>query len=261
MISQDPKISIVIPSLNKVGYIGETLLSIFSQRYSNLEVIIQDGGSTDGTLDIIKKFAGKYPKMVRWESKRDKGQLDAINKGMKKTSGQILTYINADDCYTKDAFRKVANAFRGTPKSLWFAGGGAVINAKGKVIAKLATCYKNFLLFLNRRPLLLMTNYLVQPSVFITQGAYQKYGPFVGTREFVLEYDLWLKIGKSEMPRVLTGKLANFRIFKNTISTTLFSKVLKEDYGVVRRYTNNPIILFMHSLHNWIRMTVVGVIA
>ena len=74
-----PKFSIVIPSYNKVRFIGQTLDSIVDQKYLNLEVIIQDGGSTDGTLEIIEEFARKYPNIIKYESKKDKGQLDAIN--------------------------------------------------------------------------------------------------------------------------------------------------------------------------------------
>jgi glycosyltransferase involved in cell wall biosynthesis len=102
-----PKISIVIPSFNKKKFIGATLESIFSQNYPNFEVIIQDGASTDGTLEITEKFAKKYPQVVNWESKKDKGQTDAINKGLKKAKGEILTYINADDIYIKGALKKV----------------------------------------------------------------------------------------------------------------------------------------------------------
>src|SRR3990167_10909805 len=103
-----PKISVIIPSLNKAKFISQTLKSIFDQGCSGLEVIIQDGESSDGTLEIIKKFAGRYP--VKWESKEDKGQLDAINKGLSKATGEILTYINADDFYEEGVFKAVAHA-------------------------------------------------------------------------------------------------------------------------------------------------------
>jgi glycosyltransferase involved in cell wall biosynthesis len=93
---KSPKISVVMPSFNKASYIEKTLDSIFDQKYPNLEVVIQDGGSTDGTLEIISGFIQKYPKLIRLESKKDKGQLDAVNtKG--SAGGEIFTFINADD--------------------------------------------------------------------------------------------------------------------------------------------------------------------
>ena len=129
-----PKISVVIPSYNKVKYIQETLDSIFDQKYENLEVIIQDGGSTDGTLKIIKDYLYEHPNIIKLESKRDNGQLDAINKGLKKSTGDIITFINADDVYEKDSFKLVANNYIENTDILWFVGKGRVINEMGNEI-------------------------------------------------------------------------------------------------------------------------------
>lgn len=134
-----PKISIVIPSFNKAKYIGQTLSSIVNQKYPNLEVVIQDGGSTDGTVEIIRRFANENPEVIRWKSKKDNGQLDAINKGLRKVTGDIFTYINADDIYTHIAFRSVAEAFGKNPNALWFSGRGIVIGETGQEIAKTAS--------------------------------------------------------------------------------------------------------------------------
>lgn len=249
-----PKISIVIPSLNKGKYIDETLASIFSQKYPNLEVIIQDGGSADGTVEIVKKYSKKYTKIIKWESKKDKGQLDAINKGMRKATGDILTYINADDLYEKEVFKTVSKAYLESVESYWFAGKGKVIDKNGKEIAKLATVYKNLLLSLNSGLYLLITNYLMQPSVFITKETYQKFGPFGGTKDFVMEYDLWLKIAKYKMPIVLNKYLTRFRIYQSTITSLKTKKLLSEDERIVRKYSRNPMIIFMHTLHNCARL-------
>ncbi|MCX6704657.1 MAG: glycosyltransferase, partial [Candidatus Woesebacteria bacterium] len=184
---KSPKISVVIPSYNKVKFIGKTLDSIFDQKYLNLEVIIQDGGSNDGTIGIIERFAKKYPSRIRWESKKDKGQLDAINEGLGKATGEILTFINADDCYLLGAFAAISEAYIRHRNALWFAGRGVVIDKNGKEIAKVVTWYKNLLLSLNSKFYLLVTNYLMQPSVFLTRSAWGKFGPFTGTSDFVME--------------------------------------------------------------------------
>lgn len=245
-----PKISIVIPSFNIEDYIEETLQSIVNQKYPNLEVIIQDGGSTDGTVDIIKKYAKKYPKKIKWESKKDKGQTDAINKGLKKASGDIITFINGDDLYEKDALKKVGSYFAENPDILWLAGRGKVIDKKGNEIARGVTAYKNFLLNSNRYPLLLMVNYLMQPSVFLSRAAYQKYGPFTGKRNYILEYDMWLKIGRENMPNLIDTDLSKFRLFPENKSMREYN-ILEDDLGLVMKYTSNPIILFMHQLNNF----------
>ena len=245
-----PKISIVIPSLNKARFIEETLASIFSQDYSNLEVIIQDGGSTDGTLEIIKKYASKFPKIIFWESNKDKGQTEAINKGLEKATGEIFTYLNADDVYRKGALLKVGTYFARHPRALWVAGRGETVDKKGRIIFSLVTNYKNFLLSQNRYELLLMVNYLMQPSVFISKKAFHKYGPLIGTEIGVMEYDLWLKIGEDEMPEIMDSTLSSFRIYQGSISTKNFKKMLLSDEKTAEKYTQNPLILLLHYLHN-----------
>jgi len=252
-----PKISIVIPSFNKKQFIKKTIGSIISQNYPNLEVIIQDGASTDGTLEIIKENAQKYPKIIKFESKKDKGQWDAINKGFDKATGEILAFINADDFYEKDAFFEVAKTYQKNPDCLWVAGRGKVVNSAGKEVAKLVTFYKNLLLFLNSRTMLLIVNYLIQPSVFITRKAWQKFGPFIGTDHFVMEYDLWLKISKEKMPLLINKNLSSFRMSGENASSTSFEKLLTKDEDIVQKYTKNPLILFLHKLNNWGRRMII----
>jgi len=245
-----PKISIVIPSYNKVQYIQETLESIISQKYSNLEVIIQDGGSTDGTLEIIKKYAKEHPKVIRWISKKDKGQVDAINKGFKKARGEILAFINADDVYVKGALQKIGIAFSKCPETVWAAGQGETINKKGKTVFSLVGFYKNVLLRFNKYTFLIMVNYLMQPSVFLKKEMFNKYGPLVGWKGMVLEYELWLKIGKDVMPKIISHKLSKFRLTREALSFTQLDKISEEEYKIVKKHTNNPFIVLLHKLHN-----------
>lgn len=246
----NPLISVVIPSYNKVKYIEKTLKSIVNQNYKNYEVIIQDGGSTDGTLQIIKKFVNKYPSLIKYESKKDGGQLDAINKGLKKAKGEIVTFINADDVYENDAFFVVSEHYKENPDCLWFAGRGIVIDEKDNEIAKLVTWYKSFLLKINKYSLLLVVNYLMQPSVFLTRNVINKYGYLTGNKFSVMEYDMWLKIGKHEMPVVINKVLSNFRLVKNTKTSSNPQKILIEDEKIVKKYTKNKVILFFHMMHN-----------
>lgn len=243
-----PRISIVIPSFNKAKYIGITLDSIFTQKYENLEVIIQDGGSTDGTVNIIKSFAKKYP--ISWSSKKDDGQFDAIGAGLKKATGTILTYINADDVYLKNSLKKVAEAFIKNPGANWFAGRGIVIDGGGREIAQPVTAYKNFLLKLSSHSFLLSNNYLIQPSVFFTKEAYRKYGPFSGTRNFITEYEYWLKLGRVSMPVVIDSDIAKFRIENSTKTKRMSKALLREDWRIVKKFTNNPLILTLHAVNN-----------
>lgn len=245
-----PKISIVIPSYNKFKYIKKTLDSIFDQKYENLEVIIQDGGSNDGSLEIIKDYLNKYPKIIKFESKKDNGQLDAINKGLKKSTGDIVAYINADDVYEKGCFETIANYYIENPEASWFVGKGTVINENGMEIVKLATIYKNILLKINNYKLLLIINYLMQPSVFLTRKVIRKYGLFTGTEDFIMEYEMWLKIGKNKMPVVINKNLSKFRIESATKTKRLFNEILKKDEEIVKKFTKSKVVLILHKLHN-----------
>lgn len=252
-----PKISVVIPSFNKDQYIGETLTSIFDQNYSNLEVIIQDGGSNDGTIEIVKKFAKRYPNVINWESKKDNGQLEAINKGLKKASGDVVTFINPDDLYDKGCFKSVAESFNRHPDALWFAGYGKIIDKKGQEIAGFWSFLKNRLLDIDSYFTLLATsNYLVQPSVFIKNGAYKKYGPFTGVGRYVFEYEFWLKLGKVSMPVVIHKNLSKFRTGGANMTSLFKETVFKKDMEVAKKYSGNFIIVLLHWLNNTIRLLV-----
>lgn len=254
----NPKISIVIPSFNKGKYIEETLKSIFSQSYDNFEVVVMDGGSEDETLQIIKKYVNKFPEKIYLESKKDEGQFSAINRGIKKTSGDIVTFINADDLYLPDAFQNVANVF--SQDYYWYAGGGVIFTEKHSPILDLITWIKNFLLGINNFNILLVVNYLMQPSVFISKKAINKFGMFSGNRSFVMEYDMWLRLGRESMPFLIRENLSAFRISPGSITSNMPQKLLEEDEKVVSRFTNNQFIILMHKIINSFRKFIIQII-
>jgi glycosyltransferase involved in cell wall biosynthesis len=105
----NPLVSVITPSYNQGQFIEETILSVKNQTYSNIEHIIVDGGSTDDTIEILKKYEGTYN--MKWISEKDEGQYDAINKGFKMARGEILGYINSDDVYLPYTIEKVVNIF------------------------------------------------------------------------------------------------------------------------------------------------------
>ena len=104
-----PKISIVTPSFNQAEFIEETILSVLNQKYPNLEYIIIDGGSSDGTIDIIKKYEDK---IAYWISEKDDGQSYAINKGLQRSTGEIISWLNSDDIFSNNALYTIASAFK-----------------------------------------------------------------------------------------------------------------------------------------------------
>ena len=125
-----PKLTIITPSFNQGLFIEETILSVLNQDYSNLEYIIIDGGSTDNTVEIIKKYESK---LAYWISEKDKGQSHALNKGLARATGEIIGWLNSDDVYVKGAFRKVISAFNANPDCILVHGDRILLDAKSLV--------------------------------------------------------------------------------------------------------------------------------
>jgi glycosyltransferase involved in cell wall biosynthesis len=248
-----PKISIVVPSKNKKKFIAKTLDSLAKQNYPNLEVIIVDK-SDDGSLKVIEKFQKKYPKLFKLIKQKDSGQLNAVNLGMNKAKGEILSYLNADDVLEKNALSRVGKAFRDEPKLLWLTGFGKIINEKDQSIYPWVTIYKNLFLLLNKFYLLLIVNYLTQSSTFISKKAYQRFGPFKGVNQIVLEYDLWLKIGKKQSPKIIKHHLSSFRLNQESLSLNFYQEILNSDLLIAKKSTKNQLLLLLHKINNLIRI-------
>ena len=127
-----PLVSIVTPSFNQPRYLEATIQSVISQNYARLEYIIVDGGSTDGSVDIIKKYEGK---LAWWVSEKDQGQTDAINKGFSRAKGEILAWINSDDTYEPGAiFLSAVNVLLAHPEVGLVYGNANYINVDGNII-------------------------------------------------------------------------------------------------------------------------------
>lgn len=113
------KLSIITPSFNQGRFLEETILSVLNQGYKSLEYIVIDGGSTDESVSIIRRYE---PRLTYWESEKDRGQVHAINKGLEKVTGDIVAFINSDDVYLPGAFSSVMNYFHENPESKWVCG-------------------------------------------------------------------------------------------------------------------------------------------
>lgn len=125
-----PKISVVTPSFNQGEYIEECIDSVLSQGYPDLEYVIMDGGSTDGSVDIIKKYE-KYLKF--WKTGKDAGQYAAINEGFTHTTGEVMTWLNSDDIFYPDSFFTAGSIFSNNPGIDWLTGRASMINHEGKM--------------------------------------------------------------------------------------------------------------------------------
>ena len=127
-----PKISIITPTYNQAEYIEQTILSVVNQKYPNLEYIVIDAGSTDGTVEIIKKYENK---ISYWISEKDKGLYDAVYKGFEMATGEILAWINSDDTYLPNSFFTIAEIFESFPIVDWLQGANSHSDEKGRIVS------------------------------------------------------------------------------------------------------------------------------
>ena len=239
-----PKISIITPSYNQAEFIKRTIDSVLSQKYPDLEYIVMDGGSTDKTIGILKKYGHK----IIWKSEKDKGQGDAINKGLKMASGDLLGYLNSDDTLKPNSLKTIAELYLKNPETRWFFGKCRIVDEKDREIRKKITAYKNFWLKRYDYRTLLILDYISQPATFWTCEAYRKTGQFNEKEYWELDYEYWLRLGKKFQPLFIDKYLANFRVH-NKAKTSLGVKHFWQEFEVAKRFTNNPLILGLHLLN------------
>lgn len=162
-------ISIIVPSLNQGRFITQTIESILNQNFSDIEIIVCDGGLTDNTSDVLNSFNDQ----IRWFSEKDKGQTDAINKGLRLAKGEILSYLNSDDYLVPGALATIEkNLDNEEPK--WVSGDTLIVDANSQEIQKGVRLYKTLLRKLSIKSLFFITNYLVQPSTFWNRKAFEQ---------------------------------------------------------------------------------------
>ena len=181
-----PKISIVTPSLNQGKYLEKTILSVLNQNYPNLEYIIIDGGSTDNSVDIIRKYEKQ---LTYWVSEPDRGQSHAINKGFALSTGVLLGWLNSDDNLSAGALKAVAERYLNDTTVGAIVGAGQLVNEKGDLLnhsssfdITIETLYH------------WLTRGFWQPSCFITRKAWENCGPLDESLHFAMDLDLWFRI-------------------------------------------------------------------
>ncbi|MHB0965795.1 MAG: glycosyltransferase family 2 protein [Bellilinea sp.] len=201
-----PRITVVTPSYNQAAFIEETIHSVLDQDYPNLEYIIVDGGSTDGSVDIIRRYADR---LAWWVSEKDRGQTDAINKGFARATGEILAWLNSDDTYQPGALREAATALAEHPQAGLLYGDANYIDEKSRVIGRFPAAQTDYGRL--RRGYV----HVPQQSAFFRADLWRKVGPLDPTFFFAMDYDLWVRLAR-QAPVVYIPRLwANFRLHSN----------------------------------------------
>jgi glycosyltransferase involved in cell wall biosynthesis len=198
-----PLVSIVTPSFNQARFLETTIQSVLSQSYPRLEYIIVDGGSTDGSLEIIKKYSDR---LAWWVSEKDKGQTDAINKGFAHAKGDILAWLNSDDAYLPDAVASAVPFFQKYPGLGLLYGDTNFINEAGQIIGKFGAAQTN--IHLLRQGYV----HIPQQASFFRGDLWRSVGPLDPTFYFAMDYDLWVRIAARTQVKYVPQTWANFRL-------------------------------------------------
>lgn len=199
-----PLVSIITPSFNQSAYLEATIQSVLGQDYPHIEYIVIDGGSTDGSVDILKKYEGR---IAFWVSEKDKGQTDAINKGFARARGDILAWLNSDDTYNPGAVSEAVQFLNENPKAGIVYADCNFINEQGRVIGKFASRPTDYARL--RRGYV----HIPQQTMFFRANYWRELGPLDPSFYFAMDYDLWVRIAKHAPLHYLPGRTwANFRI-------------------------------------------------
>ena len=205
-------ISVVTPSYNQGQFIERTISSVLDQNVPSLEYMVIDGASTDGTVDVLKKFEDR----LTWVSEKDNGQADAINKGIRGTKGEIVGYLNSDDIYYPGALNDVLAFFEKHPEIDVVYGDADHIDLNDSVIEPYYTEDWDYDRFKE-------VCFLCQPSVFFKRRLVKVVGLFDSTLRYCMDYEYWLRLGAVTPFSRLNKKLSGSRMYKE--NKTLGSRV------------------------------------
>jgi len=250
-----PRFFLITPSFNQAKFIQQTIDSVLNQKEISFKYVVMDGGSTDQTLKILKKYHDQ-PNFY-FASKKDKGQSDAINKGIKYLNKfkpkptDIFAYINSDDYYLPNSLPIVAKLFTQNPDKHWLVGDAKIINSLNREIQKPIRFYKKFWRLFLSKNLISFLNPVPQPATFIRYSALKETGLFNQNLRYTMDYEYWHRllqtVGK---PIVTSVPLATFRIHGRSKGGSQFGKQFSEELVVAQDFCKNTFIIKLHQIHN-----------
>jgi glycosyltransferase involved in cell wall biosynthesis len=230
-LSALPRISIVTPCYNHAEFIEATIRSVLEQGYPNLEYIVMDGGSTDGSASIIEKYA---PYLTYWQSQPDSGQYDAINHGFQRSTGDIMAWINSDDMLHRNALWAVVEIFQQFPQVEWLMGFPTRLNSKGST----ASPHRGPIPRWSRRRFLNDSRWIQQESVLWRRSLWERAGGCVSTEyAHAGDLELWARFFRHAKLYTTTALIGGFRISANQKTRTVMDKYMVETEQILAKET------------------------
>lgn len=236
------KISLVTPSYNHAQFIQRTIDSVLAQRGEfELEYRVIDGGSTDGTVDILASYGDR----LTWTSERDRGQVDAINRGLRGASGDVVGWLNSDDVLMPGALDRIARAFREHPDTEWLHGRCLIIDEHDREVRRWISAYKHYRSRRHSLASFLTENYVSQMTVFWRRAVHDEIGYLDPEIRYAFDYDLWLKLAQRSAPLYLEDAVACFRWYETSKSGGGFVVQMTETAEIASR---------SHAANTWTRV-------
>lgn len=229
-----PKISIITPVFNQVDFIEQTIRSVLEQKYPNLEYIIIDGGSTDGTLEILKKYESQITCLI---SEPDNGMYEALNKGFQISTGDIMAYINSDDIFLDNSFYNMSRMFNDLPEVEWIHAVNSFLDIEGKLTGSQVPSKFSFLKFLNYD-----FQWIQQESTFWRRSLWERAGGYIDNNlKYAGDFELWFRFFQYADLYVCSTPIGAWRKREGQLSQLYITEYLEEANNLIRSFlSENP---------------------
>lgn len=251
----DPRVSIAMPSFQQAAFLEEAVRSVLDQQIAEIELLVMDPGSTDGSRELLLSLQKEYGQRLVLHFESDVGQSDAVNRALARARGRILGWLNSDDRMRPGALTQVVG-WLDSPLPRWLYGRAGMIDRQGKPHANFIVRYKNWRGRRFSRLKLLTENFIPQMAVFFNRAMWERAGGLDLDRHLDMDYDLWLRFAAVTEPFVLKEVLADFRVHGEAKGSRLTADQLDAALATARKHAaelgwRGKTALGIHRLLSW----------